>query len=671
MSAGEGIAIVGLAVRFPGADSVEAFWRNLRDGVESVTFFSDDELRAAGVDPALLADPRYVKANGVLRDADKFDAAFFGMNPREAEVTDPQHRVFLECAWEALERAGCDAARTPGRVGVFAGAGLSTYLLKNLAPNRALVESVGELALILGNNKDFAPTRVSYKLNLRGPSVAVNSACSTSLVAVHLACQSLLDFHCDLALAGGVSVQVPQAQGYLHQEGGIASADGHCRAFDARRARHGERQRRRPRRAQAAGRRAGRRRHDPRGDPRLSGEQRRCGQGGIHRAERGGAGRGHRRGARGRRASSPAEISYVEAHGTGTELGDPIEVAALTEVFGDGSARAARCALGSVKTNFGHLDEAAGVAGLIKTVLALRHRELPASLHYTRPNPKIDFARSAFTVNAALTPWAVPAGAPRRAGVSSFGIGGTNAHVVLEEAPLLSAPPASDAWQLLVLSARTPTALARATENLANWLESAAATEAPAALADVAVDARDGPARIRPAAICRRTRSSRGGGVVAREPKCCRRRAAVVAGNRTRVGRRQCGGLAGAFRGTETAARGIADAIRSSGSATGSTRRAQNRSPHRLLRRRLAAWKAPARRDGSAARARSELHRGAELPRLRPRACRRGAACSCFTILRRARGASGWAIKQRGPPCGNSSACNRRFARRLRHFWPC
>jgi acyl transferase domain-containing protein/predicted O-methyltransferase YrrM/acyl carrier protein len=485
MSAGEGIAIVGMAVRFPGADSVEAFWRNLRDGTESVSFFSDDELRAAGIDPATIADPRYVRANAVLRDADRFDAAFFGLTPREAETMDPQHRVFLELAWEALERAGYDAARLPGRAGVFAGAGMSTYLLKNLAPNRAFVESAGELALLLGNNKDFVPTRVSYKLNLRGPSVNVNTACSTSLVATHLACQSLLDFHCDLALAGGVAVQVPQVQGYFHTEGGIGSPDGHCRAFDAQA------------RGTVSGNGAGIVVLKRLADALADGDT-------IHAVIRGSAVNNDGADKVGFTAPSvrgqsqviaealavagvePAEISYVEAHGTGTELGDPIEIAALTDVFGDGAARPAKCALGSVKTNFGHLDEAAGVAGLVKTVLALRHRELPASLHYTQPNPKIDFARSAFAVNARLTPWSTPAGAPRRAGVSSFGIGGTNAHVVLEEAPPLSAAPAGNTWQLLVLSARTPTALARAGENLANWLESSAANDASMSLADVA-----------------------------------------------------------------------------------------------------------------------------------------------------------------------------------------
>ncbi|ACB75252.1 type I polyketide synthase [Opitutus terrae] len=466
----DGIAIIGLAVRFPGADSVEQFWANLRAGKESVSFFSDDELRAAGVDPATLAQPGYVKANGVLRDADKFDASFFGISPREAEAMDPQHRVFLELAWEALERAGYDPARTPGRVGVFAGAGLSTYLLKNLAPNRALVDSAGELPLLLGNNKDFVPTRVSYKLDLRGPSVNVNSACSTSLVATHLAGQSLLDYHCDLALAGGVSIQVPQVQGYRHTEGAIGSPDGHCRAFDAQA------------RGTVSGNGAGIVVLKRLAEALADGDT-------IHAVIRGSAVNNDGADKVGFTAPSisgqsqviaealevagvsPAEISYVEAHGTGTELGDPIEMAALTQVFGTGHDRAAKCALGSVKTNLGHLDEAAGAAGLAKTVLALAHRELPPSLHFSTPNPKIDFAASAFAVNAQLTPWRTAPGVPRRAGVSSFGLGGTNAHVVLEEAPALRPTTPGRSQQLLVLSAKTERARNDAAQNLARHLE--------------------------------------------------------------------------------------------------------------------------------------------------------------------------------------------------------
>jgi acyl transferase domain-containing protein len=461
----DGIAIIGMAVRFPGADSVEAFWRNLRGGVESITFFSDEELRAAGIDPATLADPRYVKANGALAGADQLDAAFFGLTPREAEIMDPQHRVLLELAWEAMERAGYDAAAMSGRVGVFAGAGLSTYLLRNLAPNRALVESAGELPLLLGNNKDFAPTRISYKLNLRGPSVSVNTACSTSLVATHLAGQSLLDFHCDLALAGGVSVQVPQVQGYLHAEGGIGSPDGHCRAFDAQA------------RGTVSGNGAGLVVLKRLADALADGDT-------IHAVIRGSAVNNDGAEKIGFTAPSvsgqseviaeaqavagvtPREISYIEAHGTGTELGDPIEVAALTRVFAGSGAAPGSCALGSVKTNFGHLDEAAGIAGLVKTVLALGHAELPPSLHFTTPNPQIDFAAGPFRVNAQLAPWPAAPGAPRRAGVSSFGIGGTNAHVIVEEAPARVPGDAGRAWQLLVWSARTPTALATMTEKL-------------------------------------------------------------------------------------------------------------------------------------------------------------------------------------------------------------
>jgi acyl transferase domain-containing protein/NADPH:quinone reductase-like Zn-dependent oxidoreductase len=481
-AAADAIAVIGMALRVPGAASVEQFWQNLRAGKESITFFTDQELRDAGVDPAALANPSYVKANGVLQGAELFDAGFFGYSPREAEAMDPQQRVFLELAWEALERAGYDPGRTPGRVGVFAGAGLSTYLLRNLAPNRAFAESVGELPLLLGNNKDFVPTRVSYKLNLRGPSANVSTACSTSLVATHLACQSLLDFHCDLALAGGVSVQVPQIQGYLHAEGGIGSPDGHCRAFDAQA------------RGTVSGNGAGivvlKRLADALADRDV-----------IHAVIRGSAVNNDGADKVGFTAPSvsgqsqviaealevagvkPEEISYVEAHGTGTELGDPIEVAALSEVFGDGGGRQRRCALGSVKTNVGHLDEAAGAAGLIKTVLALEHRELPPSLHYSKPNPKIDFAGSAFAVNAVLTPWRAPDGVPRRAGVSSFGLGGTNAHVVLEEAPRALPSGPGRSRHVLPLSAKTPAALSRMTANLADWLEADAGATP---LADVA-----------------------------------------------------------------------------------------------------------------------------------------------------------------------------------------
>ncbi len=475
----DAIAVIGLAVRFPGADDVEAFWANLRAGRESLTLLADEALRAAGVDPAMIANPAYVRANGVLADADKFDAAFFGMTPREAALTDPQHRVFLELAWTALERAGYDSTRVPGPVGVFAGAGMSTYLLRNLLPNRDVVESAGEMALLLGNNKDFVPTRTSYKLDLRGPSINVNTACSTSLVATHLACQSLLDHHCDMALAGGVSVQVPQEQGYLYTEGGIGSPDGHCRAFDA----------------DASGTVSGngcgivvlRRLADAIAD----GDH-------IHAVIRGSAVNNDGADKAGFTAPSvtgqsqviaeaqavaevdPSAVSYVEAHGTGTPLGDPIEVAALSEAFA--GVPVGSCALGSVKTNFGHLDEAAGLAGLAKTILALEHRELPPTLHFTTPNPRIDFPNTPFHVNGSLSPWNVPAGRRRIAGVSSFGIGGTNAHLVVEEAPDRAPADTAAGAQVLVVSTTTATALDHARENLARWLERHPETN----LADVA-----------------------------------------------------------------------------------------------------------------------------------------------------------------------------------------
>ena len=464
----DAIAVVGLATRFPGAADPEAFWDNLRAGRESLTVFTDEELRAAGIPAEVIANPAYVRTNGVLEEAEAFDADFFGMTPREAALTDPQHRVFLELAWTALERAGYDAGRVPGPVGIFAGAGLSTYLLRNLMPNRELVNSAGELALLLGNNKDFVPSRASYKLDLRGPSINVNTACSTSLVATHLACQSLLDHHCDMAMAGGVSVQVPQAQGYLYAEGGIGSPDGHCRAFDAAAS------------GTVSGNGCGivvlRRLADALAD----GDH-------IHAVIRGSAVNNDGADKAGFTAPSitgqrdviaeaqavaevdPSAVSYIEAHGTGTPLGDPIEIAALTEAFGD--TPPGSCAIGSVKTNFGHLDEAAGIAGLVKTILALEHQELPASLHFANPNPRIGLSDTPFFVNEQLKPWVSPAGQPRIAGVSSFGIGGTNAHVVLSEAPPRPPEAPSTAAELVVLSAKTPAALDQARQQLADWLE--------------------------------------------------------------------------------------------------------------------------------------------------------------------------------------------------------
>ncbi|HEX5715599.1 MAG TPA: amino acid adenylation domain-containing protein, partial [Thermoanaerobaculia bacterium] len=460
--AGREIAIVGMAGRFPGAASVGELWRRLRAGEELISFFSAEELAVAGVDPALLADPAYVRAGGVLAEAELFDAPFFGFSPREAELMDPQHRVFLECAWHALEDAGYDSQHYRGRVGLYAGVGFNTYL------HHAGVEQVQDLAgryqAFISNDKDFVPTRTSYKLDLRGPSVTVQTACSTSLVAVHLACQALLSGDCDMALAGGVAIRAPQATGYLHEEGGILSPDGHCRAFDAR--------------AQGTvlGNGVGIVVLKPLARALADGDTIRAVIKGTAINNDGALKIGYTAPSVEGQARVIAEaldaaavdaetVTYVEAHGTGTPMGDPIEMAALTEVFAARTARKGFCVVGSVKANVGHLDTAAGIVGLIKTVQALEHRELPPSLHFATPNPRLDLARGPFRISSSLTAW--ESDGPRRAGVSSFGIGGTNAHVVLEEAPEAEPYGSSRAWQLLVLSARTPAALAAATRNLA------------------------------------------------------------------------------------------------------------------------------------------------------------------------------------------------------------
>ena len=462
------IAILAMTGRFPGAPNVEQLWRNLRDGVESVRFFTDEELAAGGVEPAVAADPRYVRAGAILDGVDLFDAGLFGYSPREAEVTDPQQRVFLECAWEVLERAGYDPSSYPGRIGVFAGSNLSTYLLR-LYADPAARASVNMLQAILGNDKDSLTTTVSYKLNLRGPSVAVQTFCSTSLVAVHMACRSLRGGECDMALAGGVRIVVPDHQGYLYEHGGLAPSDGHSRSFDAKA------------NGSVLGHGAGivclKRLDDAvaDGDPVLAVIK------GSAINNDGSVKAGYTApSVNGQAAAiaaafedagvSPDSIGYVEAHGSATELGDPIEVTALTKAFRRFTDRRADCPIGSVKSNFGHLDRAAGVTGLIKTVLSLEHGEIPPSINYDTPNPKIDFAASPFVVNTALRPWVRSEAAPRRAAVNSLGMGGTNVHVVLEEAPLPVPGSPSRPWQLLVLSAKTPSALQTATANLGQWL---------------------------------------------------------------------------------------------------------------------------------------------------------------------------------------------------------
>jgi phthiocerol/phenolphthiocerol synthesis type-I polyketide synthase E len=474
------VAIIGMAARFPGAPDLDRFWQNLRDGVESIRSFTNEELVAAGVDPELLRHPHYVRARPTLEDVEFFDAFFFGFSPREAELLDPQHRLFLECSWQALEDAGYAAERYGPAVGVYGGTCVNTYL-SNLRASLSQNDSAGRLQTLLGNDKDYLATRVSYKLGLEGPSISVQTACSTSLVAVHLACQGLLGGECDLAIAGAVAVRTPQETGYLYAEGEIFSPDGHCRTFDAEA------------RGTVFGSGVGTVVLKRLADALRDGDRVRAVIKGSAINNDGSLKVGYTaprvetqarviRAAQRAAEVDPGTIGYVEAHGTGTPLGDPIEVAALKKAFGAAGGRRGFCALGSVKTNLGHLETAAGIAGLIKTVFALQHRQIPPSLHFERPNPALELDGSPFYVNARLTEW-VGDGTPRRAGVSSFGIGGTNAHVVLEEAPAPPPPaPSTRGAQLLLLSARTPAALAAASRNLGRHL--AAQPEAP--LADVA-----------------------------------------------------------------------------------------------------------------------------------------------------------------------------------------
>lgn len=462
------IAIIGMSGRFPGARNLDEFWQNLRDGVESISFFTSEEMLASGTNPEFFNHPNYVPAKGVVQDPDLFDASFFGFNPTEAAVLDPQQRLFMECAWEAIEVAGYEPETYDGLIGLFAGSSVSNYML-NLYQNPEV--QVDLYTLGIANNNDHLPTRTSYKLNLKGPSVAVQTSCSTSLVAVHMACQSLLSYQCDMALAGGASISVPLKAGYIHIEGGIDSPDGHCKAFDAR------------------------------ANGTIGGSGVGCvllkrlanaiaDNDTIHAVILGSAINNDGSLKVGYTAPSvdgqaavitmaqavaevdPDTISYVETHGTGTFLGDPIEISALTQSFREGTERKGFCAIGSVKTNIGHADTAAGIAGLIKTVLALKHRMIPPSLHFESPNPQIDFANSPFFVNNKVSEWKT-GDTPRRAGVSSFGIGGTNAHVILEEAPAIeSSETAARPAQLLLLSARTEAALESATANLAANLKS-------------------------------------------------------------------------------------------------------------------------------------------------------------------------------------------------------
>ena len=463
------VAVIGISGRFPGARNIGEFWDNLCNGVNSIGHFTDEQVIEEGITPQMVKKPGYVKAWGALDDVDMFDAQFFGYNPREAEILDPQQRIFLEESWKALENAGYDAEKFKGLIGVYGSVGMNTYA-QNLKDSYASNGLASDYQIMTSNDKDFLATRIAYKLNLEGPGITVQTACSSSLVAVHLACQSLLNGECDMALAGGVSIRLPQRAGYLYQEGMILSPDGNCRAFDEQAS------------GTVGGNGAGvvvlKRLEDAVADgddisavilgsainndgamkigytaPRVDGQAKSIA---IAQANAG---------------IEPESITYIEAHGTGTPLGDPIEIEALSQVFRKMTDKKGFCAIGSVKTNIGHLDAAAGITGLIKTVLSLRNRMLPPSLNFKSPNPKLNIKDSPFFVNNSLTAWNNGAN-PLRAGVSAFGIGGTNAHVILEEGPTFSSDSSEGKPLLFTLSAKSKKALKSMTTNLISFLES-------------------------------------------------------------------------------------------------------------------------------------------------------------------------------------------------------
>ncbi len=466
------IAVVGMSCRFAGARGIDQFWHLLKHGREAIETYSPEDLAAAGVNPALIGNRNYVPRGAPLGDMECFDASLFGLSPRDAAIMDPQHRHFLECTWEALENAGHTPQGFEGVIGVYAGSGHNAYMPYNLLTNGKLVQDVGLFLLRhTSNDKDFMTTRVSYLLDLKGPSINVQTACSTSLVSIHMAAQSLLNGECDMAIAGGSSIELPHRQGYLYEEGEILSPDGHCRPFDA----------------------------DSQGtvfgsgvavvvlrrlsDALAAGDH-------IYAVVRGSAINNDGAGKVGYLAPSvdgqarviaealamadvdASSVSYVEAHGTGTPVGDPIELAALTQAFRQSSDGIGYCGIGSVKASIGHTDTAAGAAGLIKVALAMHHRELPASLNFEAPNPALALESSPFRVQAKHSAWTPALGTPRRAGISSLGVGGTNAHVVLEEAPLRPASgPSHRRHQLLLCSAKSGIAAEANASALADFLE--------------------------------------------------------------------------------------------------------------------------------------------------------------------------------------------------------
>jgi len=469
----EGIAIVGMAGRFPMAANVAEFWTNLIEGKECFREFSVDELVAAGLPREVATQPNYVRRSPVLANPAAFDPHVFGFSPKEAELIDPQHRIFMECAWEALEDAGHDPHRFDGAIGIWAGCGVGNYFLKNLLSQSGYFEELANFNSIVGNDKDYLASRIAYKFGLRGPVMVVQSACSTSLVAVHQACQALLTYQCDMALAGGVSLQFPRAPGYQFREGEIFSPDGLVRTFDqgANGTVLGE----------GAGIVVLRRLEEAIAD----GDR-------ILAVIRGSAVNNDGSARAGYTAPGVAgqaeliemtqavagvtadDISYIETHGTATSLGDPIEVAALTKAFQKSTTARGYCGLSSVKPNVGHLDVAAGVTGLIKTICSLQNRKLPATRHFTKPNPELGLAESPFFVVDRLMDWQ-PRNGRRIAGVSSFGLGGTNAHVIVEEfiSKPTPSPNPTQQWHLLPISAATETALKTASNNLAQHLKTA------------------------------------------------------------------------------------------------------------------------------------------------------------------------------------------------------
>jgi acyl transferase domain-containing protein/acyl carrier protein len=469
------IAVIGMAGRFPGADNISELWDNLINNRETIKHFTDEEIEPHEFNyESLKNNPNYIKSRGILNNIDKLDAAFFNLNPKEAALIDPQQRVWLEIAWEALEVSGYSRERTDILIGVFTGSGYNNYIFNNILHTRADVDEYvrfrGKSVLLkaLGNDVTYISTRTSYKFNLKGPSVTIQTACSTSLVTIAMACQSLLNYESDICIAGGICISVPQETGYIYQRDAMNSKDGHCRSFDA----------------DCAGtvfsngggavvlKRLNEAIEDRDNILAVIKGSAVNNDGSIRMSFTAPSVDGQAQvmaAALSMSGVDPETITYVEAHGTGTPLGDPIEVAALNKVYISKTDVKQFCGIGSIKSNIGHLDAGAGVAGFIKAVLCLQHKQIPATLHYKNPNPEIDFKNSPFYVVDKLSDWN-PKGFPRRVAVNSSGFGGTNAHAILEEAPEVESDVQSKPYHLLVLSAKTGSALDASIENLQRFL---------------------------------------------------------------------------------------------------------------------------------------------------------------------------------------------------------